>query len=67
MLIAELTAQRAFAEPVVTEVVPAQIFYPAEDYHQGYFDANPNQAYCQYVVAPKVVKARAKFATRWKS
>ena len=66
-VIAELTTERAFAEPIVTEVVAAQIFYPAEDYHQGYFDANPNQAYCQYVVAPKVVKARAKFADRLKS
>jgi peptide-methionine (S)-S-oxide reductase len=66
-MIAELTAERAFAAPIVTEVVAAQTFYPAEDYHQGYFDANPNQAYCQYVVAPKVVKARAKFADRLKS
>ena len=66
-VIAELTAERAFTKPIVTEIVTAQTFYPAEDYHQGYFDANPNQAYCQYVVAPKVVKARAKFADRWKS
>ena len=66
-MIAELTAERAFAAPIVTEVVAAQMFYPAEDYHQGYFDANPNQAYCQAVVAPKVVKARAKFADRLKS
>jgi len=66
-MIAELTAERAFAEPIVTEVIAAQMFYPAEDYHQGYFDANPNQAYCQYVVAPKVVKARAKFADRLKT
>ena len=66
-VIDELTAERAFAQPIVTEVVPAQTFYPAEDYHQGYFDANPDQAYCQYVVAPKVVKARAKFAARWKA
>ena len=65
-VIAELTAKRAFAQAIVTEVVPAQTFYPAEDYHQGYFDANPDQAYCQYVVAPKVVKARAKFPARWK-
>lgn len=66
-VIAELTAERAFAAPIVTEVVAAQAFYPAEDYHQGYFDANPNQPYCQYVVAPKIVKARAKFEARWKS
>lgn len=65
-VIAELTAEHAFAQAIVTEVVAAQTFYRAEDYHQGYFDANPDQAYCQYVVAPKVVKARAKFAERWK-
>ncbi len=63
---AALEAERAFSEPVVTEVVAAETFYPAEDYHQGYFDANPNQAYCQFVVAPKMVKARAQFAGRFK-
>ena len=66
-VIAELTAERAFDKSIVTEVVAAQTFYPAEDYHQGYFEANPNQAYCQYVVAPKVVKTRAKFADRLKT
>ena len=66
-VIAELTDAGAFDKPIVTEVVAAQTFYPAEDYHQGYFEANPDQAYCQYVVAPKVVKARAKFADRLKS
>ena len=66
-VIDELTTERAFDQAIVTEVVAAQMFYPAEDYHQGYFDVNPNQAYCQYVVAPKIAKARAKFAERWKS
>lgn len=65
-VIAKLTDEGVFDKPIVTEVVAAQTFYPAEDYHQGYFEANPNQAYCQYVVAPKVVKARAKFADRMK-
>ncbi len=66
-IIAALDAERAFTGPIVTEVVAATTFYPAEDYHQGYFEANPNQAYCQAVVAPKVVKARAKFASRLKA
>ena len=66
-VIAALGDEGVFATPIVTEVVAAGIFYPAEDYHQGYFDANPNQGYCQFVVAPKVVKARAKFASRLKS
>ena len=67
IMIAALEADRAFTGPIVTEVVAATTFYPAEDYHQGYFEANPNQAYCQSVVAPKVVKARAKFASRLKA
>jgi peptide-methionine (S)-S-oxide reductase len=65
-VIAALEAGKGFTAPVVTEVVEAAIFYPAEDYHQGYFDNNPNQSYCQFVVAPKVAKARAKFASRLK-
>ena len=48
---------------MVTEVTPAVQFYPAEDYHQNYYRGNPNQGYCQYVVAPKVRKFREKFAT----
>ena len=62
-----LETEQAFGGRIVTEVVAAKTFYPAEDYHQGYFDANPNQSYCQFVVAPKVVKARARFASRLKS
>ena len=65
--IAALEAEQAFAGRIVTEVVAAKVFYPAEDYHQGYFEANPEQSYCQFVVAPKVVKARARFADRLKS
>lgn len=65
--IAELTASRQFAAPIVTEVTEATTFYPAEDYHQRYFASNPNQPYCQFVVAPKVAKARAKFFGRLKT
>ena len=66
-MIAELAAAKQFSAPIVTEVTEADTFYPAEDYHQGYFDQNPQQPYCQFVVAPKVVKARAKFAARLKA
>ncbi len=66
-VIAELTAAKQFDAPIVTEVTEAVMFYPAEDYHQAYFDQNPNQPYCQFVVAPKVVKARAKYADRLKT
>jgi len=60
-VIAELTKARQFATPIVTEVSEAATFYSAEDYHQGYFEQNPNQPYCQHVVAPKVTKTLAKF------
>jgi peptide-methionine (S)-S-oxide reductase len=65
-LIAELTAERVWPGPIVTEVIPFEAFYKAEDYHQGYFRANPTQPYCQAVVAPKVVKLRKKFAEKLK-
>jgi peptide-methionine (S)-S-oxide reductase len=66
-IIAELTAQNAYGRPIVTTVEPASVFYKAEDYHQNYFENNPNQPYCSYVVAPKVQKFRAKFAARRKT
>ncbi|WP_374357348.1 peptide-methionine (S)-S-oxide reductase MsrA [Chitinimonas sp.] len=49
---------------VVTEVVPVATLWPAEDYHQGYFDANPYQPYCMAVVAPKVRKLLDKFSAK---
>ena len=65
-VIGELTAAGQFRAPIVTEITGATTFYPAENYHQGYFDQNPDQPYCQFVVAPKVAKAREKFAARLK-
>jgi peptide-methionine (S)-S-oxide reductase len=65
-LIAELTAGRVFAAPIVTEVAPLTTFYPAEDYHQQYFRSNPAQPYCTFVVAPKVAKFRKQYADRLK-
>lgn len=61
-VIDELAAAKQFDGPIVTEVSEAVTFYPAEDYHQGYFEQNPGQPYCQCVVAPKVAKALEKFA-----
>ncbi|UFS62788.1 peptide-methionine (S)-S-oxide reductase MsrA [Sulfurimonas sp. HSL-3221] len=49
-------AQTGFSDPIVTELSPAPTFYPAEAYHQNYFDLNPQQGYCQVVIAPKVQK-----------
>ena len=61
-LIAELDGQAIFPGPIVTEVAPMPEFYPAEDYHQGYYRQNPLQPYCAFVTAPKVAKFREKFA-----
>lgn len=49
-------AQSEFNDPIVTEIVPLETFYPAEEYHQDYFRKNPQAAYCQYVIAPKLKK-----------
>ena len=63
-VIARLTADGVFPAPIVTEVAPLTTFHPAEDYHQGYYRQNPEQAYCRAMIAPKVAKLRAKFASR---
>jgi len=65
-VIAELTRDKVFKDPIVTAVEPASTFYVAEDYHQDYFANNPNQPYCAYVVSPKVNKIREKYAARLK-
>lgn len=52
---------------IVTELRPAETFWPAEGYHQNYFRTNPNQGYCVFVVAPKVKKFREKFAGKRKA
>jgi len=65
-VIAELAASKQFDAPIVTEVTAATTFYPAEDYHQGYFEQNPHQPYCHFVVAPKVAKAQFNYAARLK-
>ena len=65
-VIAELTAQQLWDDPIVTEVTPLEVFYPAEDYHTQYFQRNPEAGYCRLVVAPKVAKARAKFVDQLK-
>jgi len=66
-LLGELREQHVFGAPIVTELVPTETFYTAEDYHQDYFRNNPNQSYCQFVVAPKLVKFREKFAAKRKN
>jgi peptide-methionine (S)-S-oxide reductase len=64
--IAELNEMQIWPRPIVTELAPAQRFYKAEDYHQGYFRAFPQQTYCQGVIAPKVAKFRKQFVNKLK-
>ena len=61
-LIAEIDASSTEGGKVVTEVTPLGEFYPAEEYHKNYFEKNPDRAYCQLVVNPKVEKVQQKFA-----
>jgi peptide-methionine (S)-S-oxide reductase len=66
-MIARLNAEQIWQAPIVTQINGAEIFYPAEDYHQYYYDKNPNQPYCMAVAGPKVAKIRAKYASLLKS
>jgi len=63
-VIQELTQAGPWSDPIVTEVVPLDRFWPAEDYHARYFERNGNQPYCQVVIAPKVAKFRKQFIDR---
>ena len=63
-LLRELNEADVFGKPIVTEITPLQTFYPAEEYHQGYFRSNPGEGYCQVVVAPKVAKLRKHFTAK---
>lgn len=66
-LIRELETQGVFDRPIVTELIPFRVFYPAEDYHQGYYRQNPREGYCRVVIAPKVAKLRKQWAHRLKA
>jgi peptide-methionine (S)-S-oxide reductase len=66
-VIAELTRDQLYPNPIVTQIVGPAEFFKAEDYHQGYYRANPGQGYCQTVVSPKVAKARSSFAAKLKA
>lgn len=57
----QLDKSGAFKKPIVTEITPIKNFFPAEGYHQNYFNQNPNQQYCQFVIRPKVEKFNKEF------
>jgi peptide-methionine (S)-S-oxide reductase len=65
-LLAELNAAHLWKKPIVTQIVPLHTFYPAEDYHQGYFAQHPEQGYCQMVISPKVSKFRQQWSKHLK-
>jgi peptide-methionine (S)-S-oxide reductase len=66
-MIRELEDGRVWDAPIVTQVVPLEAFYRAEEYHQEYFRKNPEQAYCRVMVAPKVAKFRKRFYAKLKA
>lgn len=66
-VIRELEQSGAWSDPIVTQVVPLETFYPAEEYHKDYFRRNPERAYCRLVIAPKVEKFRRRFSDKLKA
>lgn len=65
-LLRQLRQEQAFDAPIVTELQPLMSFWPAEAYHQDFFERNPKQGYCSFIVAPKVAKFRKTFASHLK-
>ncbi len=65
-MIRQMSQDKLFGSPIVTEVTPLANYWPAEDYHQDFFAKNPNQGYCVAVAGPKVAKFRKTFADRVK-
>ena len=65
-MIRQMSQDKVFDKPIVTEVLPLANYWPAEDYHQDYFANNPNQGYCVAVAGPKVAKFRKTFTARYK-
>jgi peptide-methionine (S)-S-oxide reductase len=62
-IVREMARDKMFNHAIVTQIVPLDRFYPAEDYHRDYFQKHPEQAYCQVVIAPKL----AKFRQHWEA
>jgi len=64
--ISYLEKESIFDNPIVTEIVPSEVFYNAEDYHQNYYHQNSEQAYCQFVISPKLNKLKAMYSSKLK-
>lgn len=66
-MIDKLEKEMVFNRPIVTEICPISKFYSAEDYHQNYYNNNPDQGYCAYVIQPKLAKFTREFGGKLKS
>lgn len=62
----KLNSSGAFSNPIVTEISPLEKFYEAEKYHQDYYENNPNQGYCSFVITPKIDKLKKTFQDKLK-
>lgn len=65
-IIAQLTAEGVYADPIVTEISAIDVFYQAEDYHRNYYNNNKNQGYCRAVINPKLDKFMKKYGSKTK-
>jgi peptide-methionine (S)-S-oxide reductase len=65
-LMKELSETKAWDRPIVTQLEPLKVFYPAEDYHKDYFKRHPEQAYCTLVIAPKIAKLKEHYLSKLK-
>jgi peptide-methionine (S)-S-oxide reductase len=63
----DMTASHVWNGPLVTELAPVGTFYTAEEYHQRYFERNPNQGYCRVVIVPKIAKLRQHYLEKLKA
>ena len=59
--IQKLNADKEYPNPIVTEVAPLTMFYEAEEYHKNYYTKNPNNAYCSYVITPKISEFQERY------
>ena len=62
----KLNEQKVYPNPIVTEITAFREFYPAEDYHQDYYNQNGSQGYCRYVIQPKLEKFEKVFRDKMK-
>lgn len=65
--IENLQSEKVFEDPIVTQLAPLEVFYPAEDYHQNYYNDHRDQPYCSVIISPKLQKLRDNYANQLKT